>query len=105
MLDDDQRVDAPQQHGIHVDEVDCEDAAGLGCQELLPGQARAAGRGIDPSVVQDLPDRGSGDRVTEPDQFTLHPPVPHVGFSVAMRITSLRIAVAVDGRSGPLRLV
>src|ERR1700756_5408834 len=31
----DQRVDAPQQHGVHVDEVDSDDAAGLGGQELL----------------------------------------------------------------------
>ena len=30
---------------------------------------------------------------------------PHVGFSVAMRITSLRIAAAVDGRPGGRRLV
>ena len=30
---------------------------------------------------------------------------PHAGFSVAMRITSLRIAAAVDGRPGLRRLV
>ena len=30
---------------------------------------------------------------------------PHVGFSVAMRITSLRIAAAVDGRPGRRRFV
>ncbi len=43
--------------------------------------------------------------MAEPDQFALHPPVPHVGFSVAMRITSLRIAAVVDGRPGARRLV
>ena len=73
VLDDDQRVDAPQQHGVHVDEVDGDDAAGLRGQELLPGRARAAGRGIDPGVVQDLPDRGGGDLVAEPDQSRLAP--------------------------------
>jgi hypothetical protein len=29
MLDDDQGVDAPQQHGVHMEEIDCENAAGL----------------------------------------------------------------------------
>jgi hypothetical protein len=62
-----------------VDEVDSDDAAGLGGQELLPGRARAAVRGIDPGVMQDLPDRGGGDLVAEPDQLALHPPVPPPG--------------------------
>jgi len=38
--------------------------------------------------------------VAEPDQLALHPPVPQRGLSVAMRITSLRIATAVDSRPG-----
>jgi len=65
VLDHDQCVDAPQQHGVHVDEVDCEDAAGLRGQELLPGRARAAGRGIDPGGAQNLPHRGRGDLVAK----------------------------------------
>ena len=36
-------------------------------------------------------------RVAELDEFALHAPVPQAGLSVAMRITSLRIAAAVDG--------
>jgi hypothetical protein len=88
-----------------VDEVDGQDAAGLCGQELFPGSASAAGRGADPGGVQDLPDRGGRDGMTEPDEFALHAPVPHAGFSVAMRITSLRIAAAVDGRPGRRRLV
>ena len=72
VLDHDQRVDAPQQHGVHVDEVGGDDAAGLGGQELLPGRAGAAGRGTDPRGVQDLPDRGGGDPVAEPEQLTLN---------------------------------
>jgi hypothetical protein len=51
-----------------------------------------------PGVVRDLPDRGGGDRVAETDEFALHPPVSPCGVFVAMRITSLRIAAAVDGR-------
>ena len=58
VLDHDQHVDAAPQHGVHVDEIDGKDAAGLHGQKLLPGRAPAAGRGIAPGVVQDLPDRG-----------------------------------------------
>jgi hypothetical protein len=77
----------------------------LGRQELLPGRAGAPGRGIDPGVMQDLPYRGGGDLVAEPDKLALHAPVPHVGFSIAMRITSFRIATAVGRRPGFRRLV
>jgi hypothetical protein len=35
VLDDDQSVEALQQHGVHVDEVDGKDAAGLGGQKLV----------------------------------------------------------------------
>jgi hypothetical protein len=55
--------------------------------------------------VQDLPDRGGGELVAELDELALHAPVPQPGLSVAMRITSLRIAAAVDGRPGRHRLV
>jgi hypothetical protein len=54
--------------------------------------------------MQDLPHRGGRDRVSERDQLALHPSVPDAGFSVAMRIPSLRIAAAVDGRPGRRRL-
>src|SRR5881394_2780566 len=76
-----------------------------GGQELLPGQARAAGCGADTGVMQDLPDRRGSDRVAESDELALHPSVPHAGLSVAIWITSLRIAAAVDARPGRRRLV
>jgi hypothetical protein len=38
-----------------VPEIGREDPAGLRGQEPLPGRVGAAGRGIDPGVVQDLP--------------------------------------------------
>ena len=79
VLDDHQRVDTAEQHGVHMDEVDREDAAGLGDQEMPPGRASPPRRGIDPGVMQDLPDRGGGDRVAEPDHLALHPPVPPRG--------------------------
>ena len=34
VLDDDQGVDAPQEHGVHVDEIGREDAASLSGQKL-----------------------------------------------------------------------
>jgi hypothetical protein len=39
VLDDDQGVDAPQEHGVHVNEIGREDAASLSSQELLAGRA------------------------------------------------------------------
>ena len=88
-----------------MDEVGREDAVGLRSQEPLPGWAAAPWCGADPGGMQDLPHRGGRDRVAEPDEFALHPPRPQPGLPVAMRITSLRIAAAVDGRPGPRRLV
>ncbi len=76
MLDDDQRVDASQQHGVHLDEAGCKDATGLGGQELLSGRAGAAGRGVDPGVMQDLPHGGGSDRVAKLDGLALDAPVP-----------------------------
>jgi hypothetical protein len=76
VLDDDQGVEAPQQHGIHVDEIGREDAAGLRGQELLPGRARAARCGVDSGVMEYLPHGGGGNMVAEFDEFALHAPVP-----------------------------
>ena len=98
-------VDAAQQRGIHVHEVDGEDAAGLRGQELLPGRAGAAWCGIDAGVVQDLPDRGCRDPVAELDQLPLHPPVPPGRVLRRHADHQLAIAVAVDGRPGRRRLV
>jgi hypothetical protein len=88
-----------------VDEVGRKNAAGLHGQELLPGWTRAAGRWADPGIMQDPPHRGCRERVAEFHEFALHPPVPHVGFSVAIRITRFLIAAAVDGRPERRRFV
>ena len=76
VLDNDQRVHAPQEHGVHVDKIDGEDAAGLVGEELLPRRAGAARCGVDPGVMQDLPHRGGSDLVAVLDEFALHAPVP-----------------------------
>src|SRR5438132_3253825 len=81
VLDDDQGIDAAQQHGADVNEVGSEDAASLGRQELLPGRAGAAGRRAGSGVVQDLPDGGGGDRVAEPDKFALDAAVAPAGIA------------------------
>ena len=104
MLDHDQRVDAPQQPDVHLHAADSEDSAGLGGQELLAGRARAAGAEPIPASC----------RICQTVEAAIGWPglasspctrrCPHVGFSVAMRITSLRIATSVDGRPGPRRL-
>jgi hypothetical protein len=89
-----------------VDEVGREDATDLGGQELLPCRTRAAGRGVDPGVMQDLPDRRGRDRVAEPDEFACTRRRPYAGFSVAMRITSFfnslgAVAFAERARTEP----
>lgn len=75
VLDEDQRVQAPQRHGVEVQEVGGGDAVGLGGQELPPGWAGALRGGFDVGGVEDLPDRGWGDRVAEAGEFALYPAV------------------------------
>src|SRR5256885_1210056 len=60
VLDDDQRVDAPQEHGVHVDKVDREKAAGPARPGLLPGPAPAAPCGGHPRGTPELPHPGGG---------------------------------------------
>jgi hypothetical protein len=62
-------------------------------------QAGAAGAVLD----HDLPDCGGRDRWPSLTSSPCSSRCPQAGFSFARRITSLRIAVAVDGRSGPRR--
>jgi hypothetical protein len=94
-----------EKHGIDVHKVHSEDGLGLGGEKLPPTRTRPTRCWIDAGVMQDLPHRGGGDPMAKPDQFTLHPPVSQVEFSVAMRITSFLIAVAVGGRPGRRRAV
>lgn len=53
VLDDDQGVDAPQEHGVDVNEIGRKDAASLGSQELLPGRAGLTWRRAYPGIMQD----------------------------------------------------
>jgi hypothetical protein len=76
MLDDDQGLDAPQVHGVQVDEVGREDAAGLHGQELFPRRAGTAGRPADTGIMHNPPHRGCCDRVAKLDEFALVSLVP-----------------------------
>ena len=67
VLDCDQRIESPQQHGVHVHEVHGQDGLGLTGEELTPGWTRPAWCRIEAGVMQDLPHRGGGDAMTEPD--------------------------------------
>jgi hypothetical protein len=55
VLDEHQNVYPLQQHSVHVQEIDREDPASLGCQELPPRRAGPARRRTDARSTQDLP--------------------------------------------------
>jgi len=57
VFDDEEDVEAAQEDGVDVGEVDGEDGVGLGGQELSPGRPSSSGRGIESCFLQDLPDR------------------------------------------------
>ncbi len=58
-LDEKQHVQPAQQHRVHREEITREDAAGLGVQELPPGEAGTMGRGTAPGGPQNRPDGAS----------------------------------------------
>ncbi len=89
MLDRDQRVDPSEKHGIHVHEVHSNDSLGLGSEELPPTRTRPARCRIDAGFMEDLPHRGGGDAMAEPDQFALHPPVSPSGILGSWSLSEL----------------
>jgi hypothetical protein len=74
VLDELQDVQSPEQHGVHVQEVDGEDP-GLGVQELPPGRSRPARRRVDTRGMQNLPHRGRRDCHAEFRQLAVDPAV------------------------------
>jgi hypothetical protein len=75
ILDDDQGVKAPQQHGVHMDEIGRKDPGGPARSGNFPGWARATRCWVDPGGVRDLPYRGGSDRVAEIEELALHAPM------------------------------
>jgi hypothetical protein len=66
VFDRDEDVEAAQEHGIDVGEVDREDRVGLRGQELSPGRSGPSWRGIQSRVLQDLPKSRGGHGMAEP---------------------------------------
>jgi hypothetical protein len=75
MFDEHQDMQPPEVHGVHVQEVDCDDPGGLGVQEPPPARARAPRRWIDAGRMQDLPHGGGRDCHAELCEFAVDPAV------------------------------
>ena len=75
MLDEHQHVQALQQHGVHVQEIDCDDPGGLGAQELPPARPRAPRCRIDPRSMQNFPHGRRRHCHAELHEFAVDPPV------------------------------
>jgi len=75
VLDHDQDVEAAQEHGVDVREVDGEDRLCLRGQELSPGRSFSSGCGIESGILQDLPDSRGCHAMAESDQLAVDPPV------------------------------
>jgi hypothetical protein len=58
VLDHHQDVEAAEEDGVDVGEVDREDRVSLCGEELSPSRSGAQGSGVDAGVPQDLPDGG-----------------------------------------------
>jgi hypothetical protein len=65
VLDEEQHVQAAQEHRIDVEEVAGEDRLGLAGQERPPGLPGAPGCGIDTGVLEDLPHRRRRDLISQ----------------------------------------
>jgi hypothetical protein len=79
VLDHDEEVEAPEEDGVDVGEVDGEDRVGLGGEELSPGWAGASWGGVEAGGLEDRPDGGRGDLVAESDEFAVDASVAPAG--------------------------
>jgi hypothetical protein len=68
-------VQAPEEHGVNVQEVARQDPGGLGGEELPPGRGCPAWRGCEPGCGQDPANRSGADAVPEAEEFALDVPV------------------------------
>jgi hypothetical protein len=72
VLDHDEDVEAAQEDGVDVGEVDGEDRVGLRGEELSPCRSGPSRGRIETGGLEDLPDGGGGDRVPESDELALN---------------------------------
>jgi hypothetical protein len=71
VLDHDEDVEAAEEGGVDVCEVDREDRVGLRGEELSPGGAGPVRSGVDAGGLEDLLHGGGGDLVAESDELAL----------------------------------
>jgi hypothetical protein len=106
MFDEHQDMQPLKEHGVHVQEIDCDDPGGLGVQELPPARARASRCRIDACRMQNLPHGGRRDCHAELCEFAVDPAVsPPSGFSLASRTTRRAMPGTFGGRPGLRRLL
>ena len=98
MLDEKQRVEPPEQHGVDREEVAGDQALGLGMKELPPRGTRASRRGIDSPTLQDRPDAGRRELDTHGGKLTMDPPIAPGRVLTANRTTSTAAPAATVGR-------
>jgi hypothetical protein len=103
VLDEKQDVQAPQEHGIDVEEIRGEDRLGLPGQEHAPDLSGPPGCGIDARVLENLPRRRRRELTSQAGEFAVDAPVTPARLSCAISSTSARTACAVRGRPGVRR--
>ena len=74
-LEDEERVDAAQQHGVDGEEVTCQHRVRLRAAELPPGRSGPAWCRVQTGPVQDVPHRRGSDAVAEAEEFAVDAPV------------------------------
>jgi hypothetical protein len=94
VFDHDEDVEAAQEHGVDVGEVDRNDRAGLRGEELSPGRSGPSRRQIEPSALKDRPDGRGGHGMAKADQLAL------VG--AENPVTSCHLHVFVDEPAEPI---
>jgi hypothetical protein len=65
--------------GDRLEEVTGQQGLGLGAHQIGPRGGTALGWRVDPGVVQDLPDGGSGDLYPEHQQLAMYPAISSAG--------------------------
>jgi hypothetical protein len=79
VLDHREHVQPHSGQGDRLEEVTGQQGPGLGAQEIGPRGGTALGCRVDPGLVQDFPDGGSGDLYHKNQQLAVHPAIPPAG--------------------------
>jgi hypothetical protein len=104
VLDHDENVEAAQEHGVDVGEIDREDRVGLRGQELSPGRPGPSGRRIETRILENCPDGRGGHGMAEADQLALDVESAWGAVAGLPRLRFPRPLAEPDVRLSPLRL-